>query len=211
MRPAISPEKRALRRLQTIAWIHGVRTAAVHHDGLDPEITPGGLEKALVKKHGKHFRFLDGSKIINRYRRDERAPSPSRLKLFERIYPGTRNIFENGPDQSYLWSAVACRDDQTATAEALSRIKSNIQHGIYVETKVANAPIPGVQEVLVPASLARSLQLYDADHLEIRNKRFADCFAQNRDLIYSLSGRYVRLLYGGAVDRFKFGCHFFAR
>jgi hypothetical protein len=188
--------------LKTIAWIHGVRRAAIYQDGLSSNIRFGGLETALAKNY-KSLGFLADSKIINRYARGQRTPQTVKLKLFEQVFPGTREIFENGPDASHLWRAISCADSESAR-EAFSFIKSDIQNGIDAEKRVVNAPIPGVQDLVIPVSVARRLKLSTTD-LELRNKQLEDRVSRNPDLWHSLpamigGGPFAHYAEGPLVD-----------
>jgi hypothetical protein len=146
---------------------------------VNSDITFGALERFFIEKYPQKFHWGSDSKLFNRYANGTRTPNVRRLELFEQIYQGTQRIFEFGPDHSSLWRALSCRDVKSARKE-LFCIKSEIRHGFYAELPVTNAPIPGVQCVFVPASLAHSLELSDL-------KSLSDCLLKNPDLRNSLS------------------------
>lgn len=80
-------------KIRAIAWYHSVQQAA-------------GVENA--SQIGKIFQE-DECKIWNKYQKGK-SPGPVKLPLVEQRYPGTKRIFEVGPDDSMLWDAMTTGD-----------------------------------------------------------------------------------------------------
>ncbi len=184
------PRKTVLDRLRTVAWFHAMCDAAIARDHLPTGITPDALERALVRKHPSDFRSLDDAKLIRDYARGAKTPGPATLQRFENVYPGTRVVFDSGPDGSRLWSALTCRDARSAGA-MLFELKHDIQRGVRAEKRVHRRPRtkrrkPGSTEVLVPHSAALTLGFSKAE-LEVQNARLTECLAKRPDLRDSLA------------------------
>lgn len=194
MRTKRTPLKLARDRVSTIAWIHAVRAAAAIKDGVPPDADPLALQKALVRKHRREFfRPFHRSHRIRDYFKGKPAPGSSTLKLFERVYPGTVETFEHGPDHSHLWDAVFCRDTETAKS-ALFAVKNDIQQGIPAERSIRRRRRPGshkpsraIARVIVPVSLARALRLSRSARLDAVNAALARQLKENPKLADSLS------------------------
>lgn len=193
MRTKRPPLELARDRLSTIAWIHAVRTEAAITDGVGPYIDPLGLQKALVLNHRQKFGTFHRSHRVRYYFSGQTKPDSSTLDDFEEVYPGTREVFEHGPDGSYLWDAIFSHNPERAKA-ALFDLKNDIQQGIPAEKTVrwrrrrgSTTPRSGIVRVLVPDSLARALRFSRSAPLESVTSRLARWLAKNPSLKNSLS------------------------
>ncbi len=181
-------DARALDRLRTRAWAYSVRSVYAGQTGADPNIPFTTLEKLLARERQNAFPQLDeGSRYLARYARGDRITDEAQLALYEREFPGTREVFECGPYGSYLWEAIGCRDDQVAQA-LRDKIGHDIRSGVRAECPVSVPPglPPGVQDVLVPASFARRLGILDAD-LQTASETVALRLTQEPDLRHRLA------------------------
>jgi hypothetical protein len=189
MRTKRPPLKLARDRLSTIAWIHAVRSSAAITDGVPPNIDSLGLQKALVRKHRKRFRSLHRSHRIRDYFSGRTTPGSSTLRLFEQVYPGSREVFEHGPDRSHLWDATFCRDPESAKSVSFD-LKRDIQHGVPAENSVRrrrSSKLPRVERVLIPDSLARAFRVSESARLDVASAKLARSLQTNPRLADSLS------------------------
>lgn len=166
-----------------------MRSSAAITDGVPPNIDPLGLQKALVRKHRKRFRSLHRSHRIRDYFSGRTTPSSSTLGLFDKVYPGTREVFEHGPDRSHLWDATFCRDPERAKSVSFD-LKHNIQHGVLAERSVRrrrSSKLPRVERVLIPDSLARAFRVSESERLDVASTKLASSLLTNPRLADSLS------------------------
>src|SRR5262249_50030171 len=116
------PHKRAeaalaLDELRSRAWAWTVRRAYAREARANPHVSFITLERELERERGEVLRALDkGTRYLYRYERGGRKPDDEQLALYETEFPGTREVFECGPDGSYLWEAIRCRDNEAAQA-----------------------------------------------------------------------------------------------
>lgn len=144
-------------------WWYGAiaRAVACKHDLESP--TPYGVSRVLLEEGV--WSTVD-SRQWYYYQKGERCPSQSVLNAVENAYPGTRRVFEQGPDLSFLWEAL-CGDARTA----LSQTEDQWRNGVRVEhvirlpesiglddqsgQVIRRAPCDGIQDLVVPLELAR--------------------------------------------------------
>jgi hypothetical protein len=169
--------------------------------GEDPAGIPfSALEKRLAHERASAFPALDdGSRYFARYLREPRKTDPKVLDTFEQEFPGTREVFESGPYGSSLWEALSCRSAESARALA-DKITDDIRAGVRIEHRVTVFGKPGIQDALAPASLARRLNIDNANVLTA-SKEFARWLKQDPDLIYRLAAP----VGGGALSDYAEG------
>jgi hypothetical protein len=145
------------------------------------------LEKRLERERGEVFEKLDkGTRYLSRYERGERTPADGQLARYDQEFPGTREVFECGPYGSHLWEAMRCRNGGTAQA-LCDKICDDIRSGVRAECPVSVMGFPpGVQDVLVPASLARRLAISGMD-VDSASHTIARCLRQEPDLRHRLA------------------------
>jgi hypothetical protein len=180
-------DPRALGRLRTRAWAYSVRRAYAKQTNANPHISFITLERRLGKERGEVFdKFNQDSRYLIRYARGDRRPDNRQLDLYEEEFPGTREVFECGPYGSDLWEAMRCRD--RGAAQALrDKILHDIRTGIRAEIPVSVPGFPpGVQDVIVPASVLRGWGVVEAD-LQTPSETIARCLEQAPDLRHRLA------------------------
>jgi hypothetical protein len=174
-------DKLALNQARNTAWLHSVRRAFAMQLGGDPQMPFTTLEKRLGRELDGAFPNLDdGSRFLGRYARGGRTPSREILDRFDHQFPGTREVFEFGPYGSHLWDAVACKDPELAQ-DLRDRIQRDIRTGVRIECPVTVTGAPGVQDALMPASMARQLNIDGAD-VKAASAEIAWRIAQDPDL-----------------------------
>jgi hypothetical protein len=114
------------------------------------------------------------------YQEGTRSPSESVLKVVEQAFPGTRRVFERGPDFSFLWEALAGDPRQAVSqTEELWRNGVRVGHLIRIpESTTANEKgefvrVPahdGQQEVVLPAELAHRCAIEVGARLNVGEK-----------------------------------------
>ncbi len=110
---------------------------------------------------------LADAKQLGRYRRGEKNPSEQTLKYVEQLYPGTRTFFETGPWSSYLWVAL---DPRGSPQDALTAIETTWRNGVHVEHEVPIGGERGIQDLIVPETLAARWDLAAGARLDLAER-----------------------------------------
>jgi hypothetical protein len=154
--------------------------------GSEPEIPFTTLEQQLARERDQVFDKLDdGSRYMSRFLRGDRTPNSTTLDRFDGEFPGTREVFENGPYGSHLWSAISLREEESAGA-LRDRISNDIRAGVRIEYPVTVLGAHAVQDALVPASLAQRMGI-DGTDLETASRGFNRYCTENPDLRHRIA------------------------
>jgi len=162
-RPTKTEAQRALDRARNVAWLHALDRAFARLKNAKPIGVFTTLEKQLARELSEKLTGLDeGTRSFARYERGDRTPAPEILAAYEACFVGTREVFESGPYGSHLWPAITSCDAESARALRDS-ICDDIRTGVRIEHRVTVFGHPGIQDALVPASLARRLGIRGYD------------------------------------------------
>jgi hypothetical protein len=168
--------------------VRSLRIAYARQTGANPHIESTTLEKRLARERQDAFPNLDeGTRSLARYSSGLRKPDDEQLALYEKEFPGTREVFECGPYGSALWQAICCCRDKEAAQALLDKICHDIRTGVRAECPVSVPGFPqGVQDVVVPSSTARQWDILDAD-LKAASETVARRIRQEPELRHRLA------------------------
>ena len=96
------PHKHPIDTLRVVAWYRSIIDAAEHESG-EP-MSDWRIAKVFKKRECPGA--LSNSANVAHYRRGDYRPNENTLRIVERVYPGTRMVFDDGPQSSYLWKAL---------------------------------------------------------------------------------------------------------
>jgi hypothetical protein len=179
-------DQRALDRARNVAWLHGLDRAFARLRTAEPIGVWTTLEKQIARELGEKFPTLDeGTRSFARYQRGDRILTPPTLDRYEAVFAGTREIFDSGPYGSHLWSAITSTDAESARTLRDS-ICDDIRTGVRIEHRVTVLGHSGVQDALVPASLARQLGICGYD-LPRATEVVAHRLTRDPDLVHRLA------------------------
>ncbi len=153
------PRKHAIDRLRAVAWYRSIVDAAEHESG--KPMIDRRIAKVFKKRVGPVS--LSNSANVAHYRRGDYRPGENTLRFVERVYPGTRRVFDDGPQFSYLWEALV-GDPQ----RALVHIESAWRTNVPVELLMG---VGGHVYGVVPRALANRLWLRHGARLALNDKR----------------------------------------
>lgn len=121
----------------------------------------------LLDKKLQPDTILADADQLGRYKRGEKNPSELTLEYAEGLYSGTRMFFESGPWFSFLWSAL---DPSSRPQDALTAIETAWRNGVQVEHEINAGGKLGIQDLVVPGTLAACWNLPPGARLNLAGK-----------------------------------------
>ncbi len=184
------PRKPSLDRLRTLVWYEAVKQAVATEEAVAVEDVTAyrigrvlrlkGVRSSEESRQWYYYEQADrvcrvlGSTGISSvgesrrrwdYEGGSHCPSDVTLKAVDRLYPGTRMIFDKGPHFSYLWDALGGDPERAAM-----QIVATWRQGVPLQHQILREGKRYTEDVVVPERLAKRWNVRGNDALDLIGK-----------------------------------------